>query len=512
MKRSRFDMCSSHAGTGLYRGRGGFFGGLAGLLSGKGYDAGSKMGDEIYEKVGKYGDQLGKDFGSMFGGKGLYRGRGDYAANNLVMDGGATASSVVPQFNPSDLHEITYSNREYVRDVFAPAGTVPFSIQSWNLNPGLAASFPWLSQLAINFEEYELLQLCYTYKSTVADFASASGQVGQVVMATQYNPSSDPFADKEEMMLYEGGMSCKTTESLIHGVECDPAKLSGAAQKYVRAGSLPPSEDIKNYDLGRTSLAILNAPSTYSGQQIGELWVSYTVRLRKPKLASLNAYNVQRDLFAMKPNTVVSGLFANPANVLTGARNSLGCQLLTVTGSVPLPTGIGTDDLTSDSSTVGTSTAPIVFALQFPSSYSGVVQIRVLGFNSTSGQSSGAVWQLTSMAPSTILRFKDLTCVTVGTSALTYRHQITTYDDLGSFPQAQRSETEVVYHLRILPPINGLNNIIYFALNNALTAGHAWSVPFVEVTQINSFLNVQDNGSNDRISWVDFAGQPALWA
>jgi hypothetical protein len=34
-----------------------------------------------------------------------------------------------------------------------------FQNQSILLNPGLEASFPWLSQVAQNFEEYEFVQL-----------------------------------------------------------------------------------------------------------------------------------------------------------------------------------------------------------------------------------------------------------------------------------------------------------------------------------------------------------------
>lgn len=521
-------------GRGLYRGRGGFFGGLAGLLTGKGWKAGSDAGDAMWEAGGKnlagfipglsqavaLGDMAapaGQAIASHYG-KGLYKGRGAYATNNLVMDGGATASSVVPQFNPSDLHEIVYSNREYVRDIFAPGAsnaqsTSPFSLQQWSLNPGLADSFPWLSQLAINFEEYEIMQLAYTYKSTVADFASSSGQVGQVVMCTQYNPNADPFADKEEMMLYEGGMSCKTTESLIHGVECDPKKIAGAASKYVRVGALPPTEDLKNYDLGKTALAVLNTPATYAGQQIGELWVSYTVRLRKPKFASGNAYNVRRDLFASTnvsiPSTTVVTPDITASSLLIGARNSLGCILTPSTdSSLRCATGAGTDDLTflNPGTSNPTIPYPLSFTLTIPPSYAGCLRIRVL-YNVLAGIQNTC--RVISLAPNNIFRFKDIPRTNVfGTK--TTSHIVNSRTDVET--EAGTTQADLELHIRVQPSSNGLPNVIQFSANPGFVSQATTILyPLIEITQFNSFLSIQDDGRSDAVSWVTPAGAAAYW-
>lgn len=534
-KRKHFNM----TGRGKYAmtGRGGFFGRMLGGLIGQ-PDLGDKLGDVAWN-VGKnfipgaartIGDavfaQTDKMTGSgLYRGKGLYKGRGAYAVNNLITDGGATASSIVPTFQPTDLHEITYSNREYVRDIYAPGtaaapASVPFSVQQWALNPGLVESFPWLSQIAINFEEYEILQLAYTYKSTVADFASASGQVGQVVMATQYNPNSDPFADKEEMMLYEGGMSCKTTESLIHGVECDPAKIAGAASKYVRVGSLPPTEDLKNYDLGRTAIAVLNCPSTYAGQQLGELWVSYTVKLRKPKFAAGNAYNVRRDVHMLP---VKANAAWTQSEVIQAARNSLGTTL--TINTTTLPSGVNTDDLLMPIPTQFPVTSfARSFQLRFPDSYSGCVRIRILAYNSTVafGQNVVAV----SEAPNTILRFQDIPvahsiqtrdipgqfALYYAVDGLTWSHVVATYNDANAVSGSsisKQSDTEL--HLRLLPAAQGLPNIISFRIQG--TGGSNVSVPSIEVTQYNTFLSTQDNGSNDKLQLVKTQdGSTTMWA
>lgn len=510
-------------GKGLYRGRGGFFGRALGNLFGMG-DLGDKIGDAAWgvaknfipEDYANLGDAAFK-ITDKLGGQGLYRGmrgRGIYAANNLIMDSGAQASNVVPQFHPSDMHTITYSNREYVRDIFAPAVGTVFELQSWELNPGLPTSFPWLSQLAINFEEYELVQLAYTFKSTISDFAAASGQVGQVLMATQYNPDSDTFATKDEMMLYEGGMSCKTTETMIHGVECDPKKLAGSSNKYVRVGGLPPQEDKKNYDLGRTSLAVVNAPATYANQQIGELWVSYTIVLRKPKIASGNAYNVGRDIYVTPSITYSgSGPIATYGSLLSGSRNSLGTQLQILNKN--LLTGSGTDALTEFDAAENTATSVEQFRITLPSSYSGVLALRWIV---KSNNQTPPLPVLVSLAPSTISRFKD---IPVGynnaqgaTLTQTWVHQIRTAGDayLTSTGGLFGSQSDVTMHLRVHPPSAGLPNIILFGTRSPFASNEDYQW-VLEISQLNTFLSVQDNGSNDRIDLVQtFSGQSAVFA
>lgn len=504
------------SGRGKYAmtGRGGFFGRMLGGLVGQ-PDLGDKLGDAAWS-VGKQflPSAYSKAGDAVFGvtdrlsGQGLYRGRGAYATNNLITDSGATSSSVVPVFNPTDLHTVTYSNREFIKDVYAPAAGQVFSISSWSVNPGLAESFPFLSQIAINFEEYEIIQLAFTYKSTVADFASASGQVGQIVMATQYNPNSDPFADKEDMMLYEGGMSCKTTESMIHGVECDPAKIAGTASKYVRAGNLPPSEDLKNYDLGKTSLAILNCPATYAQQQIGELWVSYTVKLRKPKQSSGNAYNVKRDVFASEPRTVPNTnplLTANPNSVLRGARNSLGCSIFIPTTTLNCPSGVGSDLLTNP---IPVTSGPVQTQaiVTLPPSYAGIIQLRwlVRAVGSTAVNQLRAPLAVTFNTPSTIIRYKDIP--DYASDQATWSHYLSTIDN-DNFPATTppNCRADLTLHLRIQPAANGVPNSIYLVLNQDASVwqgntGVSW---YLEVTQYNSFLSNSDAGTNDTLELVN---------
>lgn len=516
-----------------YIGRGGYWGRAIGKLFGQG-DLGDRIGD-IVSDVAKYhpttaaianfagsapSQQIGKIVGDnvpqLWGSSGLYKkrpmyGRGAYGGgvvtNNLIS---GSDNAVVPTFNPTDLHTVTYSNREFIKDIYAPAANSPFSVETLYINPGLLSTFPWLSQIAINFEEYELVQLIFTFKSTVTDFAAASGQVGQILMATQYNPNSDTFGDKEEMMLHEGGMSCKTSESMVHGVECDPAKITGDGQKFVRAGQLPPTEDLKNYDLGKTSIAVLNVPSTYAGQQLGELWVSYTVQLRKPKMASANAYNVPRAVFAYKAATMPRpfGVPGDPALCLA-SRQSLPVTLVAspnTTTDVPLGT-FTLDYITSqDVNTTSSGSYRSAGYLEFAPSFSGIVRLRAVIHLGSDASLTRSHW----FSMGNIYRFKDIPYVAPYSETLAWTHCIDTYADASD--NTHQMDTEL--HLRIMASTNGIPNRIYFGyrLSSGGYTTAATIASTMELTQYNSFLSEQDNGSADRLSLISPNYSVLSWA
>ena len=247
----------------------------------------------------------------------------------------ATVSSA-----PDETGALTITHKEYIQDVFGPSTTTSFVNSSFKLNPGLMASFPWLSQIASNFEEYEWISMIWSFRSTLTDIGNSSnGQVGTIVMVTNYDPDEDAFVDKQTMMQYDASMSTKATEHQIHGVECDPGKLSGTAGKYVRSGDIPANEELKTYDLGTFQIAVCNCPSTLNAQQLGELWVSYTVRLRKPKSFFNKGLGLLRDEFQTTADTGVNNVLGItnaaaqlPTPVARAYSNNLGTTWLRVGG------------------------------------------------------------------------------------------------------------------------------------------------------------------------------------
>ncbi len=264
-----------------------------------------------------------------FGGSGAY--------SNSLMAGGVPTDEVPQVVSAADeTGAITISRREYISDVFAPgvtgALTIPaFSNAVYSLNPGLEETFPWLSQIAQNYEEYSFDQLIFHYRSTITDIGSSTtGQCGTVIMVTNYNAAAPEFSDKNAMQAYDGAMSCKTTDAMTHGVECDDRKRAGLDDHYVRSAPVALGQDSKTYDHGEFQLALANLPVAYAGQAIGELWVSYTVKLAKPKFAVARGSAIERDLFVSNGGESATNVFGTATAVLQGQQNSIGCVLDTV--------------------------------------------------------------------------------------------------------------------------------------------------------------------------------------
>lgn len=444
-----------------------------------------------------------------------FAGRGDYTAvNSLITTGG---DSVVPRF-AADGSSVTISNVEYVKDIYAPGTQTPFSISAFSINPGLPQAFPWLSQLASNYQEYELQQCIYTFKSTIADFAAASGQVGQVIMATQYNPSVEVFADKETMMMYEGSMSCKTSSSMLQGVECDPVKLAATTgRKYVRVGNVASSEDLKEYDQGVLNIALVNPPSTYLGQVMGELWVSYTVTLRKPRLSSLNGNNIPHDYFVYFNQAAVVKLnnlnsFSDDMQ-LSGPRNSFGSRMyqtptlnLGIGGAWLQPaSGPGSvsdplDMFALDSYTVvpfgGLQVVPIVwqvgsgqtqfnsfachYCVELPDNFQGLAEIVYTQYGRTGAWQADLELQTLAqpLAAGNVFRFKDIPIRDGTTPNVKYSHIKRVTNDATSCIAPQDPNwfgiTQTI-HIRCLPATNGVKNRVYW--------GAVCTIPLAPQTQ-----------------------------
>jgi len=123
-------------------------------------------------------------------------------------------------------------------------------------------------------------------------------------MATQYNVEDMPFTNKQDMMHYAGSMTSKVSQGMLHGVECDPNKNSGSPGKFIRGGPILESQDATNFDLGTLNVAVTSTPAEFTNKALGELWVSYTVVLRKPKFYIAEGSNIIQDYFLIKsPST-----------------------------------------------------------------------------------------------------------------------------------------------------------------------------------------------------------------
>lgn len=307
------------SGRGAYWGKvlGGALGGAAGRLASE-YTGISQL-TGLGERAGSYLGDKGSDMLQR------YLGRGEYVSNDLINPEGPPIHVSSAQ---DELGNITITNREYLQDI-VPTTSAFQTLVFQSINPGLATFAPWLSQIAPYYEEYEMVQLIYHFKTMVTDGNSTAG--GTVIMATQYNPGNAPLPTKPIMENYQAAVSGKVNADILHGVECDPAKRGGNAVEYVRTGPIATYQDIKTYDLGVFQLATLGATAN---QSIGELWVEYTVRLGKSKVLLPGANPAVPSLTAGIVST--GGLCNNPFAANVGTVYNV--------GTIALATAAGQDN------------------------------------------------------------------------------------------------------------------------------------------------------------------------
>jgi hypothetical protein len=132
---------------------------------------------------------------------------------------------------------------------------------------------------------YNFEGLIFEFKSTSADaLNSTNTALGVVIAATNYDVLDPNFSGKRQMEAYEFCTSTKPSCSMIHPVECKKG-LNVLENMYVTQvqtpASLPANSDARLYYIGNFQLA---TEGMQAASNIGEVWVSYQVRLMRPKL------------------------------------------------------------------------------------------------------------------------------------------------------------------------------------------------------------------------------------
>lgn len=235
------------------------------------------------------GGALGGPMGAKLGGDAAewvakITGFGDYN-----IEGNALMKEQVPLFMSSE-DGVILTHKEYLTDVygstaFANQGGQSSSTVPWSglINPGNSILFPWLSTLAQSFEMYQFLGLIFEFKSTSSNaLNSTNTALGVVIATTNYDVLDNNFTTKQQAEAYEFTCSCKPAESMIHPVECKPGR--NVLERYYVTGIESTNVlngDPRIYYQGNFQLMTQGMQAV---ADIGELWVSYKIRLIRPKL------------------------------------------------------------------------------------------------------------------------------------------------------------------------------------------------------------------------------------
>jgi hypothetical protein len=260
------------------------------------------------------GSAVGTSFGAAVS---KWLGAGDYevSKNSLV----ARASSAIPSMHRTD-QSVVIRHKEYIGPL---TGSTAFTVQrELVVNPGLSGTFPWLSGIAKNFQEYSVKGMVYHYVPTSGSaISSTSSALGSVMFQTTYRSTDAAPTSKVEMLNEYWSNEVVPFETCVHPIECDP-KENPFSIHYVRVGTAVGEPLL--YDIGRTFIATQGMQSAYV---VGDVWVTYEIEFKKP-IVSSNATNLATFYSASYSGSITTSAF-------------FGGTLLRTEGKLPVTLSLG---------------------------------------------------------------------------------------------------------------------------------------------------------------------------
>jgi hypothetical protein len=142
---------------------------------------------------------------------------------------------------------------------------------TYALNPGLAATFPWLSTLAPAYQQYTIHKIGFEY----IPIAPTNTQ-GDVILSPDYNPSDLAPASEPQACDHRGAVTNVCWDKSKCYFKIGDLHALGA-KRYVRTCNT--AGDIKTFDSGKFYLSTNNQTSTAT---IGKLFISYDIEFFVP--------------------------------------------------------------------------------------------------------------------------------------------------------------------------------------------------------------------------------------
>lgn len=287
--------------------------------------AGSAIGSLV--GLGELGTRAGDAFADLMG-MGAYK----LNSNSIMSD-----STQAPLFNHGK-EDTIIEHAELICDI---NGSTSFAATQLIIDPTDSTTFPLLSSIARNYEQYEFLGLVLTYKPTSGSaIASTNNALGTVIIATQYDVSRQPFISKAEMEAYHFATSCEPCHMMHHPIECNPhldvlnSRYVNGPARLTRSSSRNPSTQSVQANLqllGRTQIATVGMQAAVT---VGELWATYKVRLitpRKPGPSNFQGYLHVTGLADLPIGSATA--YGNSYNIVSDSTSSLAAMAVTTNGT-----------------------------------------------------------------------------------------------------------------------------------------------------------------------------------
>jgi hypothetical protein len=233
--------------------------------------------------------------------------------------------------NPRGRRTCTVSEDEFIADI---SGSVAFATTSFAINPGQAATFPWLSKQAAQWEKYHFNFLEFYYKPEVSGYA-ANGSQGKIILSCDYDAADPPPANKQQAEDTDPHVDAMPYEDVMLRLN-QREMFQRSDALYVRPGNLPGATDIKTYDVGNLAVSTIgNANTTL----IGELHVRYTVTFEVPVLESSTTVPRNNSVALFESSAAEALVDSTLTTLLLAATFTNGLLASNVAGTVTLPAG-----------------------------------------------------------------------------------------------------------------------------------------------------------------------------
>lgn len=144
-----------------------------------------------------------------------------------------------------------------------------FSAIQYPINPGLALSFPWLSEIARGFEYYKFHKLEFEYVTRTSTLNS-----GSVILAPDYDNSDAIPTTEAQLTSYKDAVEDALWKDIVCRLNVKDMH-STVDRKLVRRGPVP--GDLNLYDGAQMFVG-----TEGSDLVVGKLWVAYDVEFTCP--------------------------------------------------------------------------------------------------------------------------------------------------------------------------------------------------------------------------------------
>ncbi len=198
------------------------------------------------------------------------------------------------------------------------SGSVAFTqAGGFALNPGLAATFPWLSSQAQGWERYRFNRLRFCYYTR-----TGSNTPGSFMMAPDYDASDSAPVSEQIASAYKDVVEDAPWKNIC--CELDPSSLNSLGpSRFIRLGALSANQDVKTYDAGNLFAFTIDGTAV----PWGKLWVEYDVELITPQLNASGSVIASSQ--AMKGVPTSTDMIGTTPTTVSGSSN-----LFTVSGEV----------------------------------------------------------------------------------------------------------------------------------------------------------------------------------